>query len=377
MIYPANWEKVTCHDWYNDEKKIWLCLENKNAICEIDKNSKNVKILGSFPHNGLGDADLSLSLIRCGDYIVFCPFKANDIAVLNICTGVLEFINLLEILEQNGHLCDGIEKFYRMALYKHYVFFFGIKYPAIMRLDLTTNRIDLFDEWMDQIEQNRCKDAVLFTDGYAQKEDEIYLPIGRCNGVLKINLNTMKGKYIEIKAITHGILGMTQRENHVWITEYDIGAEKFFHWNLDDDEIIPIDLPCHDAFYAPVYSDNSLLFFQNARNKSYRYDLLSGCWTDITSMLPDLVNSSDKIVRGDVVNYFANESKRFYHCDLKRNLVYFDELQINEKDFLNDSWEDYCRYYMQELKDHAVVENKLKLRDFIGIIRTIKNSKCC
>ena len=99
---------------------------------------------------------------------------------------------------------------------------------------------------------------------------------------------------------------------------------------------------------------------------------ISGCWTDITSMLPDLVNSSDKIVRGDVVNYFANESKRFYHCDLKRNLVYFDELQINEKDFLNDSWEDYCRYYMQELKDHAVVENKLKLRDFIGIIRTIK-----
>lgn len=371
MVYPANWEKVTCHDWYEDNKKIWLCLENKNAICEIDKENRDIKILGSFPNNDLGEQDLSLSVARCGDYLVFCPFKANDIAILDIYTGELKFIDLLQILEKNNHKYNGIEKFYRMVSYKDYIYFFGIKYPAIMRLDLKTEKIELFNQWIEQIDKHKCKDAVLFTDGYAQKEEEIYLPIGRCNGVLKINLNTMEWEYIEIKLITHGILGMTQKENYVWLTEYDAEAEKFFQWDLDSSEITMIDLPCQDAFYAPLYCDKSLLFFQNFGKKSYQYDLQSRVWKGISHILPDLKDSSDKKVQNNKIEYFANRSKRFYHWDLIKNTVYYEEILIKEQEFLKNSWCNYCKRYEQEFKDHIVKENKLTIRDYIEILSTV------
>lgn len=371
MVYPEAWEKVTCYDWYEDENNIWLCLENKNAICVIEKKNKDIKIIGSFPHNGLGEGDLSLSVTKCGNYIVFCPFKANDIAVLDIYTGELKFINLLRVLEQSDRKYVGIEKFYRMVSHKNFIYFFGIKYPAIMRLDLETEKIELFDDWLEQIEKHKCKEAVLFTDGFAQKGDEAYLPIGRCNGVLVINLNTMEWKYIEIKPLNYGILGMTQKENYVWITEYDVGAKKFFQWNLDSDEIIQIDLPCQDAFYAPLYCDKTLLFFRNLGKKSYQYDLRSGAWKEITDILPDLDSSSDKKVQNNKISYFANKGRRFYHWNFKKNTIYYEEIRIKEEEFLKNSWNDYCKRRRQEFKDHIVKEGKLTIKDYIEIIGTI------
>ena len=106
MGYSKTWGKVTCNDWCEDEKRIWLSLDNKNAICEIDKNSKNVKILGCFPHNGLGEVDLSLSVKKCGNYVVFCPFKAKDIGIVNVSTGELEFIDVSFLLD----ISEGIER---------------------------------------------------------------------------------------------------------------------------------------------------------------------------------------------------------------------------------------------------------------------------
>lgn len=371
MIYPKDWDKVICHDWYEDERKIWLCLRNKNAICEIDKNSKEIKILGSFPHNTLGEEDLSLSVTKCGDYIVFCPFKANDIAVLDINTGELEFIDLLQILGKDSRKYAGMEKFYRMVSHKNHIYFFGIKYPAIMSFDLETKKIELFDEWIEKIDKNKCKDAVLFTDGYAKIENEIYLPIGRCNGVLKINLETLEWEYIGIKSINYGILGMTQKANYVWLTEYDTEAQSFFQWDLNSGEIMKIDLPYQDAFYAPVYCNKSLLFFQNYRKKSLQYDLESGIWKDITSILPDIRKSGDKKADGNKINYFANRRKRFYHWDLDKNMVCYDEIRIKDRDFLENSWQDYCEGYKQKLEESVVKEGDLTVRDYIELITLV------
>ena len=181
MVYPADWENVTCHDWQEEERKIWLCLENKNAICEIAKNNNSVTVLGSFPHNGLADRDLSLAVGK---------------------------------LEKHNYMWDGIEKFYRMFLYNNCAYFFGIRYPAILELNLATNELTLFDEWLEKLEKHKCKEAVFFTDGYARKEDIIFLPIGRCNGVLKVNLTTFSGirtAAVWFRLICRGRIAFTHR----------------------------------------------------------------------------------------------------------------------------------------------------------------------
>lgn len=371
MTYPADWKNVACHDWYEDEKKIWLCLENKNAICEIDKSSKDIKILGSYPHNRLGEHNLSLTVKKHGDYIIFCPFQANDIALFNINTGILEFIDIRWILEEHNYICKGTEKFYRMFFYENYAYFLGIKYPAIMRLDLASKKIDLFNEWMEEIELHKCKEAVLFTDGYAQNKDEVYLPIGRCNGVLKINLSTMEWQYIEIADVSHGILGMTQKENLIWITEYDVGAKHFFQWNLDSGKIIMIDLPCQDCFYAPLYYNQSLLFTPNFGNKSYIYELESGQWKDVTNILPDWKKSSVKKFSENEIKYFANGCQKFCHWNINTNEIFCDEIQIQEEGFLNDSWIDYCEYYKNKLNNHIVSENELTIKEYIKLLNII------
>lgn len=371
MVYPNGWEYVTCHDWQEEDGKIWLCLENKNAICEIDKNSHDVTVLGSFPHNGLADRDLSLSVGKCGNDIVFCPFQANDIAVLHSNTNTLEFIDIRWILEKHNYICDGTEKFYRMFFYNNCAYFLGIKYPAILKLNLATKEFSLFDEWMEELEKNKCKEAVLFTDGYARKENTVFLPIGRCNGVLKINLNTMEWEYLEMPSISHGILGMTQEENRVWFTEYAGEAETFFQWDLDSGIITPIKLPCRDCFYAPLYCDESLLFSPNFGKRSYLYGIESGKWVDVTDILHGLKKSSDKKVRNDEIIYFDNRNRKYCHWNFKTNEFYNDEIRIRESEFLEHAWIDCCRQYRQEFKDQVVKENKLALQDYLDIICAI------
>lgn len=368
MIYPADWADVTCHDWCENENKIWLCLANKNAVCEIDKSDRTIKILGHFPHNRLGERDLSLSVGKCGSYIVFCPFQANDIAILNVCTETLEFIDIRELLEKRNFVQNGVEKFYRMFFESDCVYFFGIKYPAIMRLDLVTKEVELFDGWLGEIEKHMCKEAVLFTDGYARKNDDIYLPIGRCNGVLKLNWKTMAWQYMEIPSISHGILGMTQKENVVWLTEYDIGAKKFFQWNLDSGRVISIELPVQDCFYAPLYCEHFLLFTPNFGRKGYLYELESGNWRDVTDWLPELKYSSDKKVRDREVIYFSNRGRGICRWNFETGEIRCDEIKIREQAFLTDSWISHCGHYRQKLKKHIVQESKLSLREYLKVL---------
>lgn len=371
MNYPKDWGKVTCNDWCEDERSIWLCLGNKNAICEIDKKSKNVKILGSFPHNGLGEGDLSLSVKRIGDYIIFCPFKANDVAILHTLTGELEFIDVIQILNSYNYSSLGIEKFYRMISYRNYIYFFGIRYPVIMRLDMGTKRIELFDEWVEEIERNKCKNAVSFTDGYAQKGNKIYLPIGKCSGMLKVNLDTLEWEYIKVIPEIRGILGMVQDREFVWFTGHDVDARSFFQWNLDNDKFTQIDLPCQDAFYAPLYYKKSLLFFRNYREKSYRYEIESERWEDITSVLPRLKGSDMKKIAEEEINFFSSKEARLYHWNYETKIVSCEEYQIREKEFLENSWVDYCERCRKELKAHVLNENKIDLKRYIEIIGTV------
>lgn len=365
-VYPKNWEKVACCDWWEDKNKIWLCLEDKNAICEIDKKSKEVKILGYFPHNVLGENNLSLSVKKNGDFIVFCPFNANDIAILKMSTGELEFIDLSLFLDKSKYIDIKFEKFYRMISYKKYILFFGIKYPTIMRLDLTTKKLEFFDGWLTEVEKHTCKEAVFFTDGHAQKGNVLCLPIGRCNGILKVNLDTMQFHYIELDMVAHGILGMTQKDNFVWLTEHDAGAKKFFQWNMDNDSITQIDLPCRDAFYAPLYYKKSLLFFPNIREKGYQYELETKKWKEITNLMPDIRYASDKKVMGEEIKYFSIKSKKIYRWNPETNKIDADEFQINGNKFLMDSWMKYC----ERMKREKIQEGRLVIGDYIEEIKS-------
>lgn len=366
MKYPKDWEKVTCYDWYEDEEKMWLSLGNKNAICEINKNNKNVKILGYFPHNGLGENDLSLSVKKSGNYIIFCPFKAKDIGIFNVSTEKLEFIDVSFLLDRSG----GIELFYRMILYKKYVFFLGIKCPVIMRLNLVTREINLFDSWSEKIEKYKCNNGIYFTDGYAHKGNEIYLPIGKCSGVLKINLDTMEWDYIEFNISVCGILGMVQNENLIWITEYDSRTSCFFQWDLDSGRMIKIELPYQGVSYAPLYYKKSLFLFGNSEQGNYQYNLETKKWENIKSKTFDMEYFSPKKVRGEKINYFSNKTKRFYHWNPQTNVTDYDEYQIMETKFLENSWIDYCKQCRQELRKHTVVEGKITINDYINIINT-------
>ncbi|MCI9141228.1 MAG: hypothetical protein HFH87_01240 [Lachnospiraceae bacterium] len=365
MTYPKSWEKVTCSAWCEDENKIWLCLGNKNAICEINKKGKTVRILGSFPHNRLEERDLSLSVEKNGDYVVICPFRANDIAILKISTGELEFIELRYYMDKNQYEGFETEKFYRMISYKNSILFLGTRVPTIMRLNLITKSLDFFSSWQCKIEQHKCKEGVFFTDGYAQKENEIYLPLGRCSGILKVNLDTMEFDYIELGLATHGILGMTQQKNYVWLTEQDAKAGKFFQWNLDSNHVVQIDLPSHDAFYAPLYYKESLLFFRNYGKRSYQYELKTGKWRDITDRVPETACPSDKKVREDEIVYFSKTGK-FYHWNPQTDISYFDEFKIEDNVFLETSWVNYWK----KCKRDGGVESEMPLRDYIEGIKS-------
>lgn len=366
MNYPKDWDKVTCNDWCEDERRIWLSLINKNAICEIDKSSKNVKILGYFPHNGLGEDDLSLSVEKCENYVIFCPFKAKDIGIFNISTEKLEFINVAFLLDRS----EGIELFYRMIVFKKNIFFLGIRCPVIMRLDLETRKIDLFDDWLEKIEQQKCNNGVYFTDGYAQRGNELYLPIGRCSGILKVNLDKMNWDYIKLNFGVDGILGMVQNENLIWFTANDKRASCFFQWDLDNNKVVKIELPYQGIFYAPLYYEKSLFFFGNSKQGIYQYELESKKWKDITSITSDMEYFSPKKGNEKGIDYFSNKSKKFYHWNLQTNVIYCNEFQIKETRFLENSWIDYCKRRRRELRELIVLEGKLTINDYIDIINT-------
>ena len=99
----------------------------------------------------------------------------------------------------------------------------------------------------------------------------------------------------------------------------------------------------------------------------------SGKWKNIINESLNIDCFSPRKVRGDEIDFFSSKTEKFYHWNPQKNDIYYDEFQIRELKFLENSWIDYCKRHKRELRGNIIVEERLTIQKYIDIINTDTN----
>lgn len=366
--YPKEWSTVSCYDWCEDEENIWLCLAQKNAICEINKKTRDVSIIGHFPNKELMSDKMSLSATKVGNYVVFPPFGADKIAIFDTFSKKLDFLDYPVIKDKYASRFREDAKFYRTIAIDNDLFFLGLSYPGILRMNVETKEMFCFDDWVDEIDGNKCSEALRITDGYATFGEDFILPLGNCSGFLKVNFHSLEWEYIKLPFEIFGILGMVQCGDWIWMTENLIVSKRIIAWNYLTGQYKEVELPDSDLFNAPLLCRNQLFLWGKCNRKNYRLDTTT---LDVEEMPNEFISHKTILFTKPYLNGFH------FFSDLKGGLFYYDLINnhidqtpyyLTDESFLLSTWESYSKDFIDETKHIIVRETDVSLECFVKSI---------
>ena len=370
--YPEYWRRAACRDWYEADHKMWMCLSDKNAICEIDKTTKKVRVLGCYPQKEISKSDLSAVVIGNSAKIVFVPLSADDIAVYDRTEDKLIFIPVKKNYEKHREIYQENMKFRRAFAYGDYVFLLGYSYPAIIQLNINTLETNYLTEWISIIEPYIEEGDSLgyFKEGYSLSGSEIYLPLGCCGGLLRFELEKTQFEYIPIKAETKGFGSLTDVNGTYYMTGRSGKEHELIVWNQYTGSVKKIEIPAV-YYYAPiVYNDKILLFSFNGDRVIVFKDTFSFMEYKLPESFLYEKNALDiKIMAvkrlGKLLKFQTGGNRKWHEFDPDTNAVVESEYRIEDDQFLSQSWNEYCDIKMKEMLKERIITETLPTEQYL------------
>lgn len=277
------WGLAACYDWYETNEKMWFCLSDKNGICEVDKHTGKIRILGMFPNKPLNQKALSISIAKNKEQLVFAPFSADDIAIYDIKKQELRFYPVQIKNTGKKVIYSEKEKFFSLISYDDYIFLVGRTAPVIVRLCIDSGNLEYFDQWLkviDEVSQESCINAY-FSDGYALIKGYIYIGLSCTNSILKINPKTMEWELIRIECGLSGFGGVLQVDDTIWLSGIQYGEDILVKINLKTKTKDEIKIPYHGSYLSPFYFGNGIYLAPIEEQKLYRYSIENAIWNEV------------------------------------------------------------------------------------------------
>lgn len=136
---------------YDDGSFIWFPAYNFNALFKMDKSTWKAEYMGSFPSEARNGLRLYHSVAACGDKLFFAPESAEEIAEYDISNHNFKKITFdLNPVKERVAYNPG-DKFCSAVSYRHWIFFIPASYPAIVRYDCITGKLDYFKDWIEPL----------------------------------------------------------------------------------------------------------------------------------------------------------------------------------------------------------------------------------
>ncbi|MBQ8526924.1 MAG: hypothetical protein IJ429_00495 [Lachnospiraceae bacterium] len=366
MRSKVNRNRVVCLDWYETEEYMWMCLADRNAICKVNKETKEVTVLGHYPETEYAQENLSFTVVRNGDKLVFLPYCADYVAIMDMNTEKLEFISIKKCDYKDY---DRIGKFATGFIKDEYVYMFGMWYPAIVRLNVDSAEMDYF-YYKDCVE-GTCT-APYSQLGCAQVDDELILATGKKGYVIKYDVVQNKGELKRLANKEISFFGITKDEQHIWMTFEDIKEKTIGCWNVKTNKTKMIPIPDSGLYYPPVIYKEHLYLFPFEGTKVQVLDLRNGeC--RMQEKISELIVPGGEWARimavkqrGDIIKFQTGGSRCWYEYDMKSSSLQEEYFEIDDIKFAYER----KRKKKQEIEkaETDFAERQLLLTEYVQMI---------
>lgn len=356
----------------NDE---WMITQGNKLYRSVNKDY-DYRHFCDLSDYAYGNYYSSVVSVNGKDYV--CPASAQDILVIGE-NGIERKINLEYCIEQRGAFCGAIGC-------GRYLFLIPYNYPAIVRYDTITDKIDYFGEHLDVFIGN--KDGAKRIGGFCVWNGYLFLASPVDNHVLAIHAETGKMQVMTTGAENScGCVYIAADKNDLWLLPYE--GKVITVWNPESGEVheygeFPenckckhpiLGFECEERPFASVaISDGNVYLPQYWANMSLRLDKKTGKMTKwetgcgtveksgyYTAAGTAYFTKPVETIDGEVHYLFSIQDRKLYLVNIKTNeskeidvKFALDELKKNEPGFAEVSqWLQYAcmENYFNSLPD--------------------------
>ena len=365
--FYKNFGRIICHAWCEYDNEMVMCLSDKNAICKIDKTTKDTELLGCYPNTEMGKEDLSASMLKIDDRVVFCPFSSDYIGIYNIKMNKMDYIEISKPLVKKGVNYSPDAKFYNLYAYDGYVYLFGWTYPAIIEIDIDTYKLRYIDNWIEEIEKHEGFNSSnsYFNEGSVLIDNTVYLPMGCINGLFAFNLRDRSGRILDIENGDTGYWGLVKYENFLWLSGINGNIFKF---DLNKKVIEKIEIPEIEKYKAPIICEDRLLFYSENSKNIYFLNMDNRRW-EAELDLNSLVDRGNHIVAISYSDGLLKFARSWYIYNLVTKCIEKTHYYLDDQEFVETCWKSRCNELNKT--DSIFVEGKMGLDEFLSYIETL------
>lgn len=324
--------RVVCTAWYETEDYMWMCLADRNAICKVEKKTGKVCILGSYPRNDMVKSLLCNEIVCVGNILVFVPYCANDIALLNLESEELTFLPMdsgeSDLFEENN-IFDARGKFTQAFVKEQYVYFWGLWYPGVIRLNPFTKEIDYLYKFDEEVK------APFVALGQAVLGEKIVMPIAQKKYLFFYDFRNEKIEMRKYENLETTFFSIMQNEQEVWITSGDLAKKLLIKWDVNKDTFEYIPLLAEGLYHEPIVYGKDIYLFPYIGKKVLIVNFDNRKCV-VCNELSSVLSSGDwaKVMAVKKINnkikYLIGGSREWYEYDLDSKKLERYHYEIND-----------------------------------------------
>ncbi len=325
-----------------DGDEMWASSTSFNGLLRINKtNNKAVveRVFDDIPYNA---TDSFYAVIRAGDHIVFLPGAADYLALFSIKDKEIRKIKVPQIEKKYKVRYDESDKFAFGFTVNNVVYIFGWKYPAILKLDLSSYEMVKLCDWIDCLEEYISEDVDhgFFASGYAMENGIITLALSCCNAIVRLHVDNDLVEVYQPDLYLDGYecfllndnryFGIARSGGKYCLFEYDRNSKIF----REEDFKYSSDTMISGMFMKPIiYNNNIYLFtkiglaFYKIRVDDFRIDKIAFKKDDNPCMIFGLYEDGCKV-------YFGYNPENIWHIyNMKTDEMSEFKVLLEDKDY--------------------------------------------
>jgi len=331
--------------FWADENFIWF-MDCNNVLYKRNKHSKKTEYIGIIPEQNYW---ANLGIAENKRKLYFVPLLSDKISVFDMTKNIFEQVDF-----RND--CNITRKFQSIICFKDFIYFIPFGFPAIMKLNVNTNEIKYFSEWVSEASKLQISKLQEFEKGllsysFCIVETEIALVIRSTNAIMFFNMETCN---YEIKNIGEE----TEQYNSICFDGQNYYLSSFYEdyivkWNRQTNEILKIKFPSSFTRKTSIYSNFNIQYSNKyiwllpyAANNAYKINVD----TNVVTELPEFIEFIEDKELAWYYNITFVDGNFIYAATINKGVAEYnmDTGELNSiKDYGNEaglaSWLRWCK----------------------------------
>jgi hypothetical protein len=183
-----------------------------NALFMIDMAANSCEYIGSLKKY---DNKIRLfgDLVYANGKLILVPTSADDFVIYNLEEKTEKYIPIRECIREYYTEC----KFFAAIPLGADIYFIGCHYPAIVKLNLITEEVTYYTDWLEEIGE---KEQAFFRHDYCIENDTILLACSWTNKVMAFDVKNEKCSFFEVGSKERKYAGITYDGEYYWLTPF-------------------------------------------------------------------------------------------------------------------------------------------------------------